>query len=411
MVLTFNSLIEENSLNSLEKISAFFDKEFFIKSEDDLSILKLPKNVSGSDLSAYQRAFKSMIFNNKTMNMVAPAVSIPIETEGDENLERAMMQIDDKGLQHIQSLHDGVMFRFYFHNDEWKFSTNGMITPTRGWNGNRSFQELMFDATDNFPFDKLDRSCCYYIILVHPEHHNVVKYCETELYLQDIYNLQTEKFLTLAQINNHLEQINGENGALFINALSTVDSELKELLNSDQMTKIVEIPVTPDRIGYLVTDNEGNKYRFESAHFQIAKKFRANQPDKRKIWVNLRNSQVDQEVYLAFYPDDAEVFTDMKTKFNALIKRFFQEYGNRFKLKQNVIHHSRHVKAINGLHAIYEQRRAEGLSNDKASITKDDIYKYLNQMEDRQVFYLINPDNVPPTYSYQTRKQVTQLTL
>lgn len=357
------------------------------------------KATTGGDLSELNRTTKGLVGRIDNLNVVAPAVPIPIETDG-SNFEPALMRCADNGVLAVQTAEDGVLFRVYSHNEKWNISTNGMLYPSKGWRG-RSFAELFYDALPPLELASvLDPKYCYYIMMVHPEHHNVVKYSVPKLTVTQIATVTPTGGVDLApaEFTAEIVRLNTVVGRpWFVDPTVTLTGTLSELLSSEQMT-VTSKPVT--FVGYVVTDNKGNRYRFESASFQRARALRGNTPDPRKMWTTYVNDPASMAEYLEFFPEDKPSFDKMEAGFNRLLKVFYSQYGHRFKQGKYVVHHSRHVKAMNELHEVYNARRKEGQTNETARITEEDVKKFLQSKPSPELFYLINPDNVPTTYGY-----------
>jgi len=95
----------------------------------------------------------------------------------------------------------------------------------------------------------------------------------------------------------------------------------------------------------------------------------------------------------------------MDDRFDLLIQRFYSEYGRRFKQGKHVIHHSRHVKSLKTIHNLYLKRRSEGKDNRDARITEEDIVVFLNGLSDPELYYLINPYDIPSSVGAGPRSQ------
>lgn len=392
------------------KSNDLFLKEGQYSDTNNLAIIKQKFTDDLSTLTETQKNLKGLIFDKTTLQVVAPAVPVPVETAG-EHFDDARLQLNESGINYIQPAYDGVLFRFYYYNDHWNFSTNGMITPNKGWNSNRTFQDLISEATENFPFENLDKTLCYYVILVHPDHHNVYAYSEVKLVITQVTHVGEGRNLTVAELSEELARLNATHKWFELNLLEPTAEEFNRLLESEEMNRI-EAPISV--VGWTVMDKKGNYYRFESKNFQIAKQLRANTPDVRKIWIRIRNNSELQDTYLKFFPGDHAVFRDMSRRFGELVRTFYSQYGRRYKLGEYMLHHSRHVKAMGELHQIYLDRKSAGVNNREASISETDIHDFLNDKPDRELFYLINPDNIKPTYrevSESTNKSHTHLVL
>jgi len=89
---------------------------------------------------------------------------------------------------------DGVMFRMYFHQGEWCVSTQGMIEPSRGFRGRRSFKELFDEAVDHVGLMKssLNPHYVYVFMMRHPSEPTVLPVSEIQLYCTAVLDAEFE---------------------------------------------------------------------------------------------------------------------------------------------------------------------------------------------------------------------------
>lgn len=390
---TFQEVANQKSYTQLKEALEGHNLVCKENKSDNRTIIKHHTTTELLDLSN----LKGVIFDRETMTQITPAVPVPVEVTC-ENRDQVLEQLKTQEVSHYYHLVDGVMFRFYWYNDQWCFSTNGMITANRGWRGNQTFIELLQQTLSQPTYvtllDELDKQYCYYFILTHPQHHNVVAYSESTLTLTRIVRQDTFSLLTLTEMQEAIKDLTS------ISSPWLTTEDVEPLIGSPEMLVAVERPVTPDSVGYQVVTVTGQIYRFESASFMAAKKLRGNIADIRQIWIqkNVRDNSECQDRYLRYYPSDQHIFTDMASRFNRLVRTFYSQYGRRFKQSKRVSHHSRHVKSMNQLHQIYKDRRASGKANNTAHITEADVHNFLNSKPDKELFYLINPNNVPSTH-------------
>lgn len=392
-----NDLLSSKSFDELSL--SLSETGIYLREEpsSDLVMFRHQQSARSTPDSDLLNSTKGLIISKKTMEVVAPHVPIPIDLESEMGAALAAEAL--KAPRSVQEIYDGVMFRIYHHNDSWHCSTNGMVKPNKGWNGKRTFMDMMSEC--DLDYSLLHKDYCYYVVMIHPDHHNVVKYSEKKLILTQLMHRTSTGAWEEVEINLELGDSNLKD--------PTVKFKADEpFLESPEMTAAGVKPEPVSFVGYLVIDKEGRRFRFESENYKKAKSLRGNNPDPKKLWVNLRKEPERLEVYLAYFPEVRDEFALMSRKFDDLVKTFFSQYGMRFKQRKYVVHHSRHVKSLNELHQVYVRRREAGMDNEAARITEDDVREFLNTKPDAELFYLINPYNVPTSYAATNGRMVLE---
>jgi hypothetical protein len=353
----FKTFLETFSDYSSFKIE--LAKKNLIINEDTVENLAIIKLTSDSDLEdPIVNQSKGVIINMVTLKIVAPFVQIPI------NISETLLNTN--GISLVTAAHDGVLIRVYHHDDLWKFSTNRMIFPSRGWNGSRTFADMFSELDSNIDYSTLNQSLCYYYIMEHPDNFNIVKHTTPSLTLIRTINIDTLEIVEIA-------------------------AEIANFKNIDEIRKGLETA----KIGYMVKDKCGNLFRFETSEFMRATKLKNNQSDPRFRWTELRKDDELVAEYLKFFPSCASDFEAMEKRYVSLAKLLHRQYINRFGSHIYTKHHSRHVSTITGLHDLYLSRCERVITS--PNITLDDVYNILNDMPNKQLFYLMNPNNVPST--------------
>lgn len=336
---------------------------------------------------------KGLVINTGTLKIVAPSVCIPEDTSA-EFREETLTKLRDVGIKSCYKAVDGVLIRVYFHGDELMFSTNSMIYPNKGWNGSRTFADMFPDVLNELNYEGFQQGYCYYIMMEHPDHCNVITHSKPHgVLLQvtkvDEFDPMPTPEEDLSDFHSKLVegQTKGDVLTLPEAGPTTVDKLLEEL-SAEQ-----SLPV--QSVGFYVVDTEGNHYRFETESFEEAKRLLGNEPDPRKHWAKLITSGEEQrELYLKYFPNNEKSLSKMDYMFNGLVKKLYSEYGRRFKLGQYVVHHSRHVKTMNQIHQVYLDRRKSGNDNKDARITEHFIRQFLLEKDPREIYYIVNPDKI-----------------
>lgn len=284
------SLTQQTSSNIHECLR---DKGYDTRTESNLMILKTTDKVvehtvdgqlfkMGNESTVH---LKGLIFDSNG-TIVAPGCPVPLESPKDEPASS------------YTKARDGVLFRIYYHDGSFRVSTSGMITPNRGWGprGCKTFLELFQDVEDQWDKSKLDKKNCYYCILEHSGHTNVIKHDTDRLTLVRIVAVDT------------LQEV-------------PLDSDTGFLHHEEVLTVLPDIDdtVVPIQIcGYNHHWANGDYFRKETTSFKEASALKPNLPDPRQHWVVLK--QVDctgaaMRRYLEFFPWHSELFQQLSDEF------------------------------------------------------------------------------------------------
>ncbi len=344
-------------------LQTYFSKLHLFVQKDKKSDLAIVKFSPESNMSNEETCnSKGIIFDTVTNTIVAPNVIMPI----DDSVE----QLKKEGVKKITQAHDGVLFRVYYYQGTWRFSTSGMINPTKGWGSQRSFSDLFGELTHMIDYKTLDTKLCYYYIMFHPENHNVVKYSTSSLLLLEV-----------------VDPISGERVSKETSLELTLDEILKNVSDHDVIRAL-----GIDDVGYVVESVAGNFFRFETKSFINARKLKTNCPKPKFSWTTILHDKEKRERFLSFFPSDESDFIWMDNRFNALVHLIFVHYIEYYVKRNYIVHHSRHVKTLKNLHILYLNRLNDNVPDPK--ITETFIRNYLLNLNQKELYYLMNPENV-----------------
>jgi hypothetical protein len=318
---------------------------------------------------------KGLIFDEQ-LNLVAPGCIVPQETHDDS-------RTDIKG---YATAIDGVQYRIYFHDNEWKCSTSGRIIPNVFWGakGTPTFEELFFDASDQWDNTALNKGYCYYVFLEHPKFTNIVKHSEIKLTLVDIIDMTSLEL-------NHIS-LDKDNG--FTNHLELVNSVPVLASESDPR------PLTNNDTGYCIYYDNNDIYRQETSLYQQAVSVKPNMSDPAQHWVHLtKEGTID--VYLGFFPWHEEFFNGIEEKYNTLLRTIMENYDSiRDVGWKGTEIPSRHVNYMREL-----VRDLNQLFRRNPTHSYDLIEDHLLDQDTKRLHFLINPYEIPPKIREQVQVQ------
>lgn len=316
--------------------------------------------------------------SDSDVRLVAPGCNVPLDQPDDEQQVRG-----------YSIGRDGILYRFYHHDGQWRFSTTGKIVPDTFWGakGTPTFQQLAQEAIDDglVNFDKLTPGYCYYAVLESPRFTNLVKHHELKLTLVDIVDCTTHNL-------QHLP-IDTDSG---FKMHEQMFHEQPEILEVDDEVKIGG-PLTSNDIGFNVHYVDRNIFRYENSTYKRAAKIRPNLTDPAQQWVNLIKDGGHKLVveFLTFFPWHQALFDQCQIKLDTLIDTLVENYKQLATKKCHIP--PRHVAYMRDL--MDEVHTAI----DDIDL-QEDIYKHLMNEDVKRIYYLINPYDVQPHVRQSTHK-------
>ena len=359
---TLHQILEVGDLNqSLELLKTW---GYQVKPYGDLILVKTTDRVVNHQYKEHN--LKGLICTTDG-TIVAPGCTVPL----DENAE------SPSDILHYSKARDGVLFRFYHHNNTVKMSTSGRIVPNTSWGerGCKSFLELLSDVKEQWTSDLLHKDWCYYAILEHKDFTNIVKHPMSRLTLISIIDTKT------------LKPVDLDKSSAFVN---------KEVFFAEAplLSEKSACPVSEDDVGYNIHYANCVR-RVESPLYLSAQKIKPNLPDPRQHWVNLYKKDNDTtftddvsniDTYLAIFPWQTEIFEEMHKRYCHMVDDIVSNY-------HNIVNHGwrrsnvfpRYVKYMNDLIQL-------NISN----AGYKEIADHLISQEVPRIYYMLNPYDVAP---------------
>lgn len=363
---------------------------------DNLMIFKHSKETNCDEAHQY----KGMIVDTTTGRIVAPAARIPLATIREDGSCIDPLSLD---VVSIYPSLDAVQYRIYYNPTmgRWETSVNSFIYPTNKWSSGRTFIEMFND--EPLDYDQLNKDYCYFVLLEHPDNHNVIKH---ESYKRTLCRVTHDGI----ECDIHQLSVTGA----FPNVLprlplgETLELITNILVSTDQINPA---PVT-GHAGYLVEDRNGNLYRYETREYKDAAKYRINDPDFRKHWVYNRHCQ---ETYLSYFPTETEIFKDMSDQYLKTCKLIYEHCsllsdvisdrvcgGETDKDWINIIQESKRYLTCTDIHSRHLKTTFqiwEKYYKGREWVDYEDIYRFIDDKDLAEIYYLINPNNCESHYS------------
>ena len=333
-----------------------------LRTEGTKAIIRVP------DETMVPPYIKGLIFDRKDGTVICPGVIMPEDITTPEQFDYEAGAVDT-----IEAAFDGVLFRIYHDGETWAASTNGQIKAKNGWGG-RAFDDLFHDPAVQacLDYSLLNPAYCYYVVLEHPEHINIVPHFKARLILVDAVTIsQPFTPVPIAALAGFAHvQIRQTSGWMY------TGSALFEL--AEQY-----------KIGIVVHLTSGRRFRIESANFKYLSSLRPNIADVYKQWIHklhrpsfgwsipdlLTESERDIVEYLKYFTWHTEKFNYMRQRFLEIYTALCQKITER-----KVIIPKRLMK-------FYRELTPEEQMPDM-------VLRKLIDADEKHLFYLMNPYNV-----------------
>jgi hypothetical protein len=299
--------------------------------------------------------------------VVAPGVSVPNNINELGDLDGLEDQVAC-----ITAAQDGVTFRIYMHCGAWRVSTNGMITPDRSWGRQgRPFIELFNEC--GLDLGLLNPGLCYYVVMEHTDHINVVKHLSNNLTLVRAVMMDTIIDLNKQELFTEAERIG-------VVPVQTLTLPYKDLVAAHN-TKVMPSPVTSDEVGSIIYLRDGRSFRLETWKYLHASSLKPNVPDVSQMWVHLvalqpgdtvENAADRVKLHLQYFPWNKMCFGLMVARFKVLMTTLSCDYNSKCNGP------ARHTKF---------QRELQ----QQPGATDQELELYLLKQDPARICYLMNP--------------------
>lgn len=362
----------------IEEYLRKFDAELRQTRLPDTYLIKLTPETDTDQPEVNQ--IKGLIFNHRTGQIHSLTYPVPINfnVQSENKQQQIIENIKQKPYQ-VQKLLDGTLLRYSYIEeiDEWILSTNSKMDASQAyWMNGISFAK-QFTSIKKYKIDtnKLDKNHIYLFILCHPLNVIVVNIQEPEIYHVATYDKKTLTEITC-------------DSNLGIPVPTKLDLTVDQVV--DQISHSASKPV--DTAGYMIISKQENqllvRYRFENTNYLRAKELRGNSNNIDFTLLSLLEQKGESAVeeFLQYYPIYWDNYKGILEEIEMLGDRLYQQYGERYKLHQNIVVHHRHHKFLQEIHQIYLNH----LKAKKQTIKRNDIIDFIYQQPAAKILYLIN---------------------
>lgn len=333
------------------------DLGYIVKRWNDLYILKTTDKVSVHTQNDVD--LKGMIYRDVDGQsiMVASGCKVPLEDDP-----------FDAELKYSTPAYDGVLFRMYWHEDAWRVSTTGCVSPKVRWGCPRTFEDLFNDADAQYDTDFMDKECCYYAVLEHEDFVNVVKHVGVRLTLTRVTRM------TSAGVQD--EPFHCHKGAFANTDPPFMVSNLEHDASVSDPA-----PVQRGQVGFIRHYADGTVYRDNSPQFKRAVAIRPNYPTEKERWLHLHLNNPDSaKEYTAFFPWTADAHQEYTQQLIRVCKQVNADYLAKC-AGEYVRYPGRHVRFMKELIA---ELPDDGTGDTVVFLMSQDMRRILFMMEGQE---------------------------
>lgn len=362
------------------------DKYRYILHKDEESSLSIFKVTEESECFRLEHPIKGLIVDQYD-HIVAPGIPIPIDSSDLSEQQIRELVADDN--TSIYNALDGVNFRHYFHNGQWRVSTSGMIYPNGSWGplGCSTFIDMYADVADQVDYDKLNPNYCYHTVMLHKSYQSFTEQTVNKLVLSEI-------------VGKDMKSIPLEgNSEAFNHVLHKVDPEALEARVDALFIDSDPQPVHPENFGLLLRF-EGGVTRLMDKNSKHAMDCLPNLPDPALHWVCLLDqSELDilpesleefmkfltrdkVRTYLQYFPWRQKYFQYLEQCFIQAVKSVYNEY-REYTSTEGYFITARYCRYVQDLVDDYPDGNA----------TEIEIAYHLVGEDRRRIIHLMNPHN------------------
>jgi hypothetical protein len=297
-----------------------------------LAIVKM----SDEDTKGIADYVRGLVFDEASGEIVCPGIHSTRHYDAEKG-------IDEAQINWVTPLIDGVNFRVYWSNKENRFvwSTNGMVTPNRGWyKGGKTFNQLFLEVLPEGLLESLDKELCYRFTLLHRENPILTMPEKNEL----VFTGAT----TMSQPYKEVPPVH-EIGVRKIEVGHPVDYEAHLLREGEYL-------------GLVYYMKDGSVIRRESTRCAYMKQLRINTPDPLVQWMHLldaycinletrdynevlKSAEVDVLEYLRYFPWHTPAFNAIRGHFLEMAGMITDKITAGFFVPYHLVPHAEQIKA------------------------------------------------------------------
>ena len=290
----------------------------------------------------------------------------------------------------IYQYYDGTMINLYYYNNNWCYSTKGILDADQSkWRTDLSFRQL-FENTCQLDYQMMDTNYCYSFVLQHQTNRIISNIKKNRVILVLVRNRKTGELIDLANLSNSLGKNIEPAKRISILTIGRGYDYLEDYVNQMNYNQAGVIIYGntdgSDKTGRSFHQKHQLRTRLMSTDYLKAAKLRGNYQSLEKNLLLLDYSQTKD--YLTYFPEDKEYTQYLRHTINDIVNQLLYYYQqiNIYKQYIEIPPHLR--KTVHLLHDLYKSRLALKLKY--PSITHKIVKAYVHNLNVDILLHLIN---------------------
>jgi len=167
-----NKYIQDNKNNDIK--DKLYKEGIHMKNYEEEGLFMLYHKYEAPCTTTMQRECRSVIFDNKTCEMVAYSGEVPMLNK--EGLSQLLLTTYNN--YNVNISYEGALLSVFYHNNKWYVSTRRCLDSRESkFNSDKTHYDMFCDVILNDPykqyenvegfFDNLDKNYSYYFVLIH----------------------------------------------------------------------------------------------------------------------------------------------------------------------------------------------------------------------------------------------------
>jgi hypothetical protein len=354
--MDFVNILKTHAINTFNDVSQLLTSMGLVvkdyKSNPSLYMIYYKHGVN-SDKPEFKQ-FRGLIVEKETNKIICYTLDRMMHVD---NIEKIDVSFTDNDIHQSESL-EGTQLKLYYYGDKWNVATTRCIDIkfSKWGKNNKTFADLFNDVAHMIDYDKLDKSCCYSLLMQHSDNQMVFNHNNKKLFHIMTRSL-TIPFLEVYNDNIGLERPNCE---------------------------LLEYSKTCKRAvdGTVVLDRTNNiRYKIIFPEYAKMRDLKGNQFDMLYRYIELWKDDKLTEFLMSF-GGYAEMFKEYKEKISLLSKFIHDTYINVCIRKTGEYVDKPFYKYIKILHKEYLVERTPR--------TKQLVLAFIKRLHASQIYFMCN---------------------
>ncbi len=308
---------------------------------------------------------------------------------------------------------EGTMMNAFYdtESNEWIISTRSSVGgevsffTDKGFDTTNKFIDMFNEVCEDIglDWDELNKDYIYSFVMQHPRNRIVKPIVKMKLYLVEVYQIVENKTINIIPVTDTTVH------CWFRFDNNTVKLPRSEFIKNDEDLELCKQIITTgyckySRIGVIIKNNLGQRYKFRNPAYEYVRRLRGNQPKLQFHYLTLRQMPIEPNAteskvseYLKYYPEHKELFNEFRNTIHHYTSNLFVNYISCYIKKEKELHqfpekYRHHMYILNQNISAKEMARTatEYITN------KYVVIHYFNNLHPAQQMYVLNYDRRRP---------------